>query len=356
MRLTRLITRDVRNLDAIDWRPAAGLNMLIGPNGGGKTSLLEAIHLAALGRSFRTRDTGQIVRHGRVGLTVSAWFETQEEREFHIRVERDGNGSRLSLDGRSLNTASELARAVPVLPLSQDGVRRFRMSRGERRSVLDWGLFHVEPQFHRSWVRYRAALAQRNAALRRGQPSRPWLDGLIEGGEVLTASREAYVLRLQSHVERVGACLQSDLDVKLEFNRGWRENLSLAVYWNEAENSDRRLGYTTGGPHRANLSFRTPDRLGMEQMSSGQVKLLYLVLRLAQLDELLGCQPQLAPIVFVDDLAAELDGRRVKAVLDALDTHKLQRFVTSPAFDADLTADVDALFHVEQGTLRYLPH
>lgn len=64
MRLSRLIVRDVRNLEEIDWRPAPGLNVLVGPNGGGKTSLLEAIHLAAVGRSFRTRDTTQIVRRG----------------------------------------------------------------------------------------------------------------------------------------------------------------------------------------------------------------------------------------------------------------------------------------------------
>ncbi|WP_372716391.1 DNA replication/repair protein RecF [Immundisolibacter sp.] len=356
MRLTRLIARDVRNLKAIDWRPAPGLNLLVGPNGGGKTSVLEAIHLAALGRSFRTRDTSQIVRHGTLGLSISAWFETPDQRDFHVRMDRDGSGTRLSLDGRQLRAASELARTLPILPLSQDGVRRFRMSRGERRSLLDWGLFHVEPEFHRSWVRYHTALAQRNAALRSGQPSKPWLEALVGDGELLTKSREAYVLRLQSHVERVSERLELGLEVTLEFSRGWRDGLPLAAYWSEAENSDRKLGYTSGGPHRANLGFRSRDRLGMEQMSAGQAKLLYLVLRLAQLDELLDGQPEPTPIVFVDDLAAELDNRHVTAVLATLAAHKLQRFVTSPAFDADLVADADALFHVEQGALLSAPH
>jgi DNA replication and repair protein RecF len=61
-------------------------------------------------------------------------------------------------------------------------VRRFRLSRGDRRSLIDWGLFHVEPGFHAVWARYHAALAQRNAALRQRQPVAPWLDVTATSG------------------------------------------------------------------------------------------------------------------------------------------------------------------------------
>lgn len=355
MRLTRLIARDVRNLEAIDWWPAAGLNLLVGPNGGGKTSLLEAIYLAALGRSFRTRDTAQIVRRGAPGLSVSAWFERGDGHPLQIRMVRDGAGTRLSLDGRPLKTASELARTLPVLALSQDGVRRFRLSRSERRSLLDWGLFHVERGFHATWVRYHAALAQRNAALRQRQPIAPWMQILVEAGESVCVSRQAYVERLQASVKKVCISMGIEFGVVIDLQRGWRDGQPLADYWAESEHRDRGLGYTSGGPHRANLLVRTDQRLGLEHLSSGQIKLLYLVLRLAQLDDLLSSQPKSRPIIFFDDLAAELDGQHLAAVLAALAGHQLQRFVTSPVLHAEFIADADAVFHVERGALVPAP-
>ena len=355
MRLTRLIARDVRNLESIDWCPADGLNVLVGPNGGGKTSLLEAIHLAAVGRSFRTRDTTQVIRRGTGCLRVSAWFEHASGQRQHIRMDRDGNGTRISLDDRVLKTASELARSLPVLALSQDGVRRFKLSRGDRRSLIDWGLFHVEPAFHALWTRYHAALAQRNAALRRRQPTAPWLEAMVAAGEEVSASRQAYARRLQDGVDRLCVRLDVDFTAHLEMQRGWRDGRTLSDYWAETEHRDRALGYTSGGPHRANLLVRTEQRLGLEHLSSGQVKLLYLVFRLAQLEDLLQRRPESEPIIFFDDLAAELDGRHLRMVLSALAGQQLQRFVTSPVMHIDLTTDGGSVFHVERGTLVQAP-
>ncbi len=355
MRLTRLIARDVRNLESIDWRPAGGLNLLVGPNGGGKTSLLEAIHLAAVGRSFRTRDTTQIIRRGVSGLSVSAWFERTDGLTQHIRMDRDAQRTRITLDNRLLKAASELVRSLPVLALSQDGVRRFKLSRSERRSIVDWGLFHVEPGFHATWARYHAALAQRNAALRSRQPVAPWLEVMAHAGESINNSRQTYIQRLKSCVDEVCSRLAIDFGVTLELQRGWRDGQRLDDYLTESEHRDRGLGYTSGGPHRANLLVRTEHRLGLEHLSAGQVKLLYLVLRLAQLEDLLCSKPQSDPIVFFDDLAAELDGRHLSAVLEVLAGHQLQRFVTSPVLHAELTADVGAVFHVERGALVPAP-
>ena len=351
MRLTRLIVRDVRNLEAIDWRPADGLNVLVGPNGSGKTSLLEAIHLAAVGRSFRTRDASQAIRRGCSELAISAWFRHPDGRSQHVRLHRDGGGTRIRSDERELRTASELARSLPVLALSQDGVSRFRNSRAERRAVLDWGLFHVEPGFHAHWSRFHAALQQRNAALRRRQSSNPWLGPLVEAGEALTASRAAYLDRLRSRVSDLSDRLELDFEVAITLHKGWRDTEDLNSLWQASEDRDRGLGYTSAGPHRADLVLRVDQKLGLENLSSGQVKLLYLVLRLAQLDELLGIEPTSEPIIFFDDLAAELDGRHLDSVLRVFGDHQLQRFVTSPSGARELVADRATVFHVEHGAV-----
>jgi recombinational DNA repair ATPase RecF len=93
-------------------------------------------------------------------------------------------------------------------------------------------------------------------------------------------------------------------------------------------------------------------KLGLENLSSGQVKLLYLVLRLAQLDHLLSVVPASEPIIFFDDLAAELDDRHLNAVLRVFGDHQLQRFVTSPSGTRELVAPHATVFHVEHGSLK----
>jgi DNA replication and repair protein RecF len=349
MRLTRLIVRDVRNLQAIDWQPAQGLNILVGPNGSGKTSLLEAIHLAAVGRSFRTRDSAQAIRRGCKELAIGAWFTHSDGRVQHIRLRRDGEGTRIQSDDRELRTASELARSLPVLALSQDGVARFRSSRGERRAVLDWGLFHVEQGFHAQWSRFNVALQQRNAALRSGQPTEPWLAPLVTAGEAITASRVAYLHRLQARVGELSTRLELDFAISVSLHTGWRDGQDLRALWHSSEDRDRSLGYTSAGPHRADLILRVDQKLGLENLSSGQVKLIYLVLRLAQLDDLMSVEPTREPIIFFDDLAAELDGRHLDAVLRVFGDHQLQRFVTSPSGTRELGVSHATVFHVEHG-------
>ena len=351
MRLTRLIVRDVRNLEAIDWQPAEGLNILVGPNGSGKTSLLEAIYLAAVGRSFRTRDVGQAIRRGCSEFAIGAWFTHADGRTQHVRLHKDSSGTRILSDDRELRAASELARNLPVLALSQDGVARFRSSRGERRAVLDWGLFHVEHGVHREWSRFNAALQQRNAALRRSQPVEPWLGPLVGAGEVITAARLAYLERLRAKISEFSLRLGLEFAISILLYKGWREGVELEALLRASEDRDRGLGYTSAGPHRADLVLRVDQRFGLEILSSGQLKLLYLVLRLAQLDDLLLVEPANEPIIFFDDLAAELDGRHLDAVLRVLGDHQLQRFVTSPSGTRELAASRATVFHVEHGEL-----
>jgi DNA replication and repair protein RecF len=351
MRVARLIVRDVRNLEAIDWHPVDGLNLLLGPNGGGKTSLLEAIHLAAVGRSFRTRDTDQVIRQGCKGLSVGAWFKCDDGRLRQVRLQRESGASRMYLDQQPLRSASELARNIPVLALSQDGLLRFRSSRVERRAVLDWGLFHVEPAFHSAWSRYRQALAQRNAALRARQNDAPWLGLMAESGEALSVARVDYVERLQLWVDDLVQRLGLGFTITVALQPGWREGASLTQYWADSRDRDRAIGYTMGGPHRANFVARVDRKLSFDHLSAGQLKLVYLVLRLAQLEHLLACSPQAGAIVFFDDLAAELDERHLQAVLSLLSDSRLQRFVTSPTHPGGLGVSGGAVFHVEHGTV-----
>ncbi|MGH8074570.1 MAG: DNA replication/repair protein RecF, partial [Lysobacter sp.] len=185
MQVTRLDIRHLRRFEQVQLSPAPGLNVLVGDNGAGKTSVLEALHLMAYGRSFRGRVGDGLVRHGAPALEVFVeWRERSASgsptlspvgqaptgdgalrtRKAGLRhAGRDWEGR---LDGSRVAQLGELCAALAVVTF-EPGSHALVSGPGEvRRRYLDWGLFHVEPGFLPVWRRYSRALKQRNALLK----------------------------------------------------------------------------------------------------------------------------------------------------------------------------------------------
>src|SRR5262245_17080420 len=143
-------------------------NLISGPNASGKTTLLESIFLLGRGRSFRTPRLESLVRSGCgtlrvVGRTLSG------PRTATLGVEAARDGLRARVEGRNVTSLAEMAIALPVQSIDPDVHRLIEGGPAERRRFVDWGVFHVEPQFVGSWRRFQRALKQRNAASRSGR-------------------------------------------------------------------------------------------------------------------------------------------------------------------------------------------
>ena len=168
MWVEQLRVRDVRVLESVELEPGPGLCVLSGPNGSGKTSVLEAIHLVALGRSFRSRRRLDLVRRGEGSLTVSATIRDHAGSTRRLGVEQGPDGLRSRIDGAPARSVAALARLLPIALVTPDSQRLLTDGADLRRRLLDWALFHVEPSYGDLPQRYRRALRQRTAALRHG--------------------------------------------------------------------------------------------------------------------------------------------------------------------------------------------
>jgi DNA replication and repair protein RecF len=358
MYVTRLQVSAVRSVVRVELRPAPGINLIIGDNGAGKTSLLEALHLLAYGRSFRGRVRDGLIRTGMEAVEVFAeWQEQANGLTRRVGLRHSGQRWEGRLDGEPVTQLGELCAALAVVTF-EPGSHALVTGGGEpRRRLVDWGLFHVEPGFLSLWRRYARALKQRNALLKvriRDHQLDAWDRELADAGEPLTRHRMTYLEALEPQLQTIAAELVPALGAaRLTFQPGWsREHLSLADALLVPRDRDLGNGYTSVGPHRADWRIEYAGLPGREMLSRGQAKLTALAVLLAQAERHAAACGEW-PVVALDDLASELDRQHQRRVLTRLRNSDAQVFITgteAPTALAGLVTET-GLFHVEQGAL-----
>ncbi|HUL19147.1 MAG TPA: DNA replication/repair protein RecF [Steroidobacteraceae bacterium] len=351
MSLYAVTIQDVRCISQADLEIPPGLSLIWGENGSGKTSILESIFLLGRGRSFRTRNTERLIRHGHEHLRVIGEVEVPGGYRQVIGIEARRSGVTARVAGNPVDSLAELSRAFPVQVI-EPGVHKLLEEGGyRRRRWMDWAVFHVEPQFVGVWQRYSRALKQRNAALK-ADPSQAgaWNAELARAGEQIAASRARLLEQLQPHWAYVLEAL-TGLDVQLHYLRGWAAERSLLEALEASRVRDESRGLTHAGPHRADVSVRLANRPAREVLSRGQQKLVAVAMTVAQirlLRELTGTTPTL----LLDDPAAELDGTRLRVFIEQVKQLRSQLILTSLTAESRLFGVPERTFHVAEGRVQ----
>jgi DNA replication and repair protein RecF len=349
---TRVAGENFRLFERFELRPAEGVNLILGPNAAGKTTLLEAMFAVGRGRSFRAAApelAGPAGPHWQVQGDVAARGVPARR----LAVGWSASGAAIRTDGAETSMQDRL-REVAVQVLEPDSHRLLEDGPVYRRRYLDWGVFHVEHRFFAAWRRYQRALKQRNHALRLRADAdeiAAWNPELVEAGEEIHAQRQAHVLALHAPLVRILEALLPGCEWSLELSAGWPTGKSLAESLAEHLEQDRRQGVTAGGPHRAELKVRLAGRSAKHQASRGQQKLLIAALLLAQA-ALIAAHAGRPPILLVDDFPAELGPAFQARLLAQLAAYGGQVFVTAIERSAALeNVDKNAMFHVEHGSV-----
>lgn len=365
MRIDRLTIEQLRLFDLLVFEPVDGINLLVGDNGAGKTTILEAIHMLSNGRSFRGGVRDALIRKG--SREVQLFAELVSESEGGERTVRLGLSRSLSrwsarIDGSPVEQLSRLFQQLAVVCFEPGSHALISGSSEHRRRFTDWALFHVEPSFIETWRRYQRALKQRNALLKQQVDATSlatWEHELAQHGATLHRMREQWLEEFKAQLAEVMTKFLPELgELQLVYQSGWAgdggiESLKEALQASRPR--DLVLGYSTTGPHRADWTLGFAELPVREMFSRGQEKLVVLACLLAQAKTFAHSRGQW-PVLLLDDLPSELDARHLGVTLGWLANVPAQSFLTGTAAVPLPTQTVRQAktFHVEQGRIAPL--
>lgn len=359
MALTRLLIKDFRNIEHADLTLAPGFNFLVGANGSGKTSVLEAIYTLGHGRAFRSLQAGRVIRHDQDAFVLHGRI-SGAGREVAVGLTKNRAGdSKVRIDGSDGHKVAELAQMLPMQLITPEGFTLLNGGPKFRRAYIDWGCFHNEPGFFNAWGNLRRLLKQRNAALRqvtRYQQIQAWDRELAPLAEQISQWRAAYSEAIAADITTTCAQFLPEFALSFSFQRGWDKESDYAELLERQFERDRALTYTASGPHKADFRIRAEGTPVEDLLSRGQLKLLMCALRLAQ-GEFLTRQSGRRCLYLIDDFASELDETRRHLLASRLKATQAQVFVSTIAAEHVFTMadEKGKMFHVEQGKIAVQP-
>jgi DNA replication and repair protein RecF len=325
--VTAIEASPVRSLDQVRVELAPGIVSVVGPNGVGKTNLVESLYFALTGRSFRTSDRRDLIPFGASLARAEATVRDADGLERHLlaSVSRT-EGRRHLLDGSPTDPATLARNRPPVAVFAPDRLSLVKGPPSERRAHLDGFLAARWPARGELRMRYGQALAQRNALLSRlaggyGAPAQldVWDASLAAAAAPLIAARDEAIAELSGPFASAAAELGLEGGASIEYApraAGTAEEIRAGL--EERREQDVRMGRSSWGPHLDEFKLATVGRSLRRYGSQGQQRAALLALLFAEREALLLAR-RVTPLLLLDDVMSELDPGRRERLVQRLD-------------------------------------
>jgi DNA replication and repair protein RecF len=339
MPITSIRLQHFRSYDDQLFRLSPKINMIVGPNGSGKTNLLEALYTLARGKSFRV-PVAELLQYDAEWFRIEAEVGEQQ-RAMTVRKVGDKLEKRLGVDGttKARLNAREQLRAVLFEPRD---MQLLTGSPERRRDYIDAMLEQLELGYTRTLTHYRRALAQRNSLLKQSRQAPAdqlfvWNVRLSELGALLVTKRRTIVAALQRQAGELYSEISGQKSVVELRYRSQVEDIddahlgsALLHALEKKYAQDRMRGFTSVGPHRDDLSIVLNNVPADISASRGETRTLVLMLKLLEA-QLLAAHHEGRPLMLLDDVFGELDVQR----RHALATHLRDYQVVITTTDAE---------------------
>lgn len=323
MRLRRLTLQNLRNIAFAELSFSGRQQFFLGPNGQGKTNLLEAVGFVTALRSFRTADAGLLVAQGKKEGALAAEFEHEKHGPCRVVITLRPGGKEVVCDDERITRLADFLGRFPTVVFSSQDQQFVRGAPALRRRWLDLALAGSDAAYLHALTGYHRALEGRNRLLKRQAPAAELaaFEAPLAGAAAeLVAARRAGVATLAPHLAAAYATLSADAEpATLAYDtdtdagdaEAWR------AHFEKARARDLQFRSSLSGPHRDDLALRLGGRPARDYGSEGQQRSLVLALRLAQVNHVRAATG-IQPVLLADDVLGELDPARRRRFWTAL--------------------------------------
>ena len=340
MLIEELKLKNFRNYRELTLQPHPGVNLFYGRNGSGKTNLLEAVHYCSLGRSHRTANDTNVVKNGETfALSSVSIHNLLGKREISVRFHPDeAQKKSILIDQKKITKFSDMMGCLRCVIFSPEDLGLIKEGPSLRRRYLDMMISQINRGYFIALQQYKTGMDQRNAMIRNIRMNAAGDVAILTAFEEAMATPAAVIIRerrrIVSLITEIAAdtyqrISDTDETFRISYHSSVKEEEemeeTLCRLFRENREDDIRMGYTSVGPHRDDLSL-TLNRNQMKQFASqGQIRTAALSMKLSQMQILRDLSGE-EPVLLLDDVMSELDRKRRACLIREISS--FQTFIT----------------------------
>lgn len=337
--ISRVAIQNIRSHDRFTIDLVPGVTVITGPNGSGKTTILESIYVALQGSSFKGSD-GDMLRATAPWWKIDILIDNQDKRTVKFDPSKVSSRKQFVVDTK---TSARLApkNKYPIVLFEPEDLRLLNGSPARRRQFIDRFISQLNPLYGVSLRKYERALRQRNNLLKRFQTSPDelfaWDITLAEHGAYIIEQRIAFIEKINSQLDDAYHVIAESKDeVAVHYSHTFVGDIKqkLLAELQTHIDRDKMLGNTSVGPHRHDVLFELNHSPATSNASRGEVRTIVLALKFLEVD-IIEQLSGLKPIILLDDVFSELDLERQKALSDRTREHQIVMTSTHVLSDSD---------------------
>ncbi|MDR2458004.1 MAG: DNA replication and repair protein RecF [Clostridiales Family XIII bacterium] len=297
-------------------------NIIIGENGSGKTSVLEAIYFLSFGKSFKTFTDKNLIKKGNEKAIIKGNFKTGEK-ELSILFEIDKTSKEFYVNKRREKNRENLLSKIKVINSSNEDRNIINGEPEKRRNFIDGEIFSKKASYYNTLLKYKKCLKSRNVLLKESRKIfeiEIWDKFLTELGIEIMEERKNEIIKKQKAAKKIYRKLGGEEleilykpNIESKKNREEQKKEIVKVLKNNIK-KDMEIGSTEKGPHKDEIKILINDKEAKEYASNGQKKLAVIALKLAE-KEIIEEKNE-KPIILLDDIFSEIDDKKRKKILN----------------------------------------
>ena len=336
MNITKIELQNFRNYKKKIFDNFSNLNIIIGTNGIGKTSIIEAIYLGSLAKSFKTNNEESIINNDSDYFRIKIHYFDYGPKK-NLEMYYDKTGKKTKINSKLQKRLSDFISQYRIIMLSPDELKLIKASPNTRRNYLNIQISQLNKEYIYYLNNYNNLIKNKNDYLKKlminGNLDTRYLDiideKIVEEGLKIYNLRKEYIDLINKYINDIFKNYEKDNTIKVNYISDYEINDKDKIIkeLKRIRNKEINLGMTTFGIHRDDYEFIHNGNNSKDYSSQGLQKLIVLAMKLSEVQIFIN-EYEIIPILLLDDLFSELDEKNRNKIFKSLNKD-IQIFITT---------------------------